>query len=247
MGSMELPGDHSIARVSSGTQPGGIARAAPSWGAQIMMSKTLWMLPAALAIAAFAGSSALADDSDTQQTHVKLYGGAAYVAPMSDSDVTFGTVTDAVQAEDQIGWNFGIEGRFTKWFGLELDYVNATQDIEFGGSVIGSTTFAPLTATFNIHVVHSTIVDFYVGPSYSYVNWGDIELNQEGQTFFSTDGLGTDSENGWGVSLGLDIGLGKHFAFTGGLRYIDVPIVVQGGGSANVNPLVGRLGVAVRF
>ena len=193
-------------------------------------------------IAALATSQAIA-----QENHVKIYGGAAYVAPMSDSDVTFGTVSDAVQAQQQIGWNFGLEGRFNDWFGIEIDYVNATQDVDFAGIDIGQTDFSPLTATFNIHVVHTTVVDFYFGPSYSYVNWGDIEFNQEGQALFSTNGLGTDSQNAWGVSLGLDIGLGKHFAFTGGLRYIDTDLELEGGPSIAVNPLVGRLGIALRF
>jgi outer membrane protein W len=200
-------------------------------------------MPACVAVACLGASSAYADED----IHVKIYGGAAYVAPMSDSDVTLGTVTDTVQAEKQVGWNFGIEGRFGKWVGLEVDYVNADEDVQFGGTTIGTANFSPLSATLNIHVVHTTIVDFYVGPSYSYVNWGDIKLNQDGQAFFSTTGLATDSSNGWGAALGLDIGFGKHFAITGGLRYIDVPLQVQGGSSVAVNPLVGRLGVALRF
>lgn len=193
-------------------------------------------------VAVAASSQAIA-----QENYIKLYGGAAYVAPLSESDITFESVSDAVQAQQQVGWNFGFEGRFNDWFGLEIDYVNATQDVDFGGMDIGSTDFSPLTATLNIHVVHTTLVDFYLGPSYSYVSWGDIELNQEGQGLFSTTGLGTDSQNAWGVSLGLDIGLGKHFAFTGGLRYIDTDLELANGPSIAVNPLVGRLGIALRF
>lgn len=197
---------------------------------------------ASLSLASVAASTAMAQD-----THFKFFGGAAYVAPLNESDVTVGSVTDAVKAQEQVGWNFGIEGRFNNWLGLEVDYVRATQDVEFGGQTIGSTDFSPLTASFNIHVVHTTVVDFYLGPSYSYVNWGDIELNQAGQGFFSTNGLGTDSANAWGINLGLDIGFGKHFALTGGLRYIDTNLDTEAGPSFAVDPLVGRLGVAFRF
>jgi hypothetical protein len=85
--------------------------------------------------------------ADDQETHFKIYGGPAYVAPMSDSDVTFGSVTETVEAEKQVGWNLGFEGRFNKWFGIEVDYVDANQDIDFGGTTIGDTNFSPLTAT----------------------------------------------------------------------------------------------------
>jgi hypothetical protein len=115
-----------------------------------------------------------------QDTHIKFYGGAAYVAPLSESDVSVGSVTDAVKAEQHVGWNFGFEGRFNDWLGLEIDYDQANQDVDYGGQSIGTTDFSPLTASLNIHVVHTTIVDFYLGPSYSYVNWGDIEFNQAG-------------------------------------------------------------------
>jgi len=188
-----------------------------------------------------------APSASAQDTHFKFYGGAAYVAPLSSEDVTVGSVTDAVQAEDQVGWNFGFEGRVIKLIGLELDYVNANQDISLDGTTIGSADFSPLTFSVNFHIVPTTIVDFYIGASYAYVSWGDIQLNQTGQTFFSTTGLATDSVNAWGVSLGLDIGLGKNFAFTAGLRYLDLPLEVTSGQSIAVNPLIARLGVAVRF
>lgn len=195
-----------------------------------------------LAVAGIAGPSVFAQD-----THFKVYGGAAYVAPMSDSDVTFGSVSDTVKTEQQVGWNLGVEGRFNNWFGVELDYVNATQDIKFGGTTIGDVNFSPLTATFDIHVVHTKIVDFYLGPSYSYVNWGDIKVNASSSGITGSSEIGTDSSHGWGVGLGIDIGLGKHFAFQGGLKYLDVSLEPRGYSSVAVNPLVGRLGIALRF
>jgi outer membrane protein W len=191
--------------------------------------------------------AAAASPAFAQDTHFKLYGGAAYVAPTSDSNVTLGTITDALKAEKRVGWNFGVEGRITKWIGVELDYVRATQDVKFGGQTIGQTDFSPLTASLNIHVVHTKIVDLYLGPSYSYVNWGTIQLNAAGEGLLSTVGLGTESSRCWGAGLGLDIGIGKHFALTGGLRYLDTDLDIQGGQSVAVKPVVGRLGVAVRF
>lgn len=50
-----------------------------------------------------------------------------------------------------------------------------------------------------------------------------------------------------GRNLGVDGRLGKHFAFTGGLRYLDLPLKTDAGDQVAVNPLIGRLGVAIRF
>jgi outer membrane protein W len=197
-----------------------------------------------LAVAGIAGPSALAEDLDT---HFKIYGGPAYVAPMSDEDITFGTVTDTLEAEAHVGWNLGIEGRFNKWFGIEVDYVNASQNVSFGGSTIGEVNFSPLTATFDIHVVHTKVIDLYLGPSYSYVNWGDIEVDADSSGVTGSSEFGTESAHGWGVSLGLDIGLGRNFAIQGGLKYLNVDLEPEGFTPVGVDPLVARLGVAFRF
>lgn len=207
------------------------------------MPKTqIFMLGVGLAVVIAVSPSAQAQD-----THVKFYAGPAYVAPLSDSDVTLGVISDTVKEEKKVGWNLGIEGRFTPWIGLEVDYVHADQDVTFGGSTIGNTTFSPLTATFNIHPVHTKVVDFYLGPSYSYVNWGEIHLNTNGGTINGSSTIGTDSTHGWGASVGLDIGLGKHFAICGGLKYLNVDLQMNNGQTADVKPLVARLNAAIRF
>lgn len=182
-----------------------------------------------------------------QDTHFKFYGGPAYIAPLSDSNVSLGDVTDSIKAEKQVGWNLGFEARWGDVMGLEVDYVNSTQDVKFGGRTIGETDFSPLTATLNFHLIHTELVDFYFGPSYSFVNWGDIELNADGRNLIDNQDLGTDSARGWGASLGVDIGLGKNFAFTGGLKYLNVDLPLSNRPNIKFNPLVARLGVAVRF
>lgn len=182
-----------------------------------------------------------------QDTHFKIYAGPAYVAPMGDSDVTLGSVTDAVEAQKKVGWNLGAELRWGELMGLELDYVNATQDVDFGGTTIGEADFSPMTVTLNFHLVHTKVIDFYVGPSYSYINWGEIHLNANGGSITGSSEIGTDSTRGWGASMGLDVGLGQHFALTGGLRYLNADLELENGPSVKVNPLVARLGAAIRF
>ncbi len=185
-------------------------------------------------------------DHDTE--HFKFYVGPAYVAPLGEEDITFSTTTDAIKNEKHVGWNFGFEGRFNRLIGLELDYVNANQEVQFGGTTIGDTTFEPLTATLNFHVIPSEHFDLYLGPSYSYVNWGDVKLNVDGSSVTGQSGeLRTDSANGWGVSLGMDIGLGEHFAIMLGAKYINVGMDFTDGGTVEVNPLMAKLALAVRF
>lgn len=185
--------------------------------------------------------------ASAQETNFKVYGGMGYVSPMGDSDVTFGSVTDSVEAEKRAGWDAGFEFR-GKLVGLEFDYMKTTHDVDFGGATIGETDFTPLTATLNFHLVHTNAVDFYLGPSYAYVNWGDVSLNGFGQsTTGSSSDVGTDSDHGWGASLGLDFGFGPHFAITGGLRYLNVDLKLDNNPAVSVNPLVARLGVALRF
>lgn len=188
----------------------------------------------------FAAAALLAPAAHAQGTHVKIYAGPAYVAPMSDGDITINAIHDTIEAEKQVGWNLGVEFRPIEKIGIEADYVNATQDVRFGGGTIGDATFSPLTATLNFHLLSTRWVDLYLGPSYSYVNWGDIHLNGGGD-------IKTDKTHSWGASIGLDVGIGKRFAICGGLKYLDVDLRLNDGQRADVKPLVARLGAAVRF
>jgi outer membrane protein W len=210
-----------------------------------MRTMQLCILGVGLAAVAVVSPAARADDDF--DTHFKFYGGPAYVASMGDSDVTFGTVEDTIENESQVGWNLGFEGRFNDWVGIELDYVHANQDVSFGGSTIGDTTFSPLTATLNVHVVHTKIFDLYLGPSYSYVNWGEIHLNANGGTITGSSEIGTDSAHDWGASLGFDVGIGKHFALGAGVKYLNVDLTMDNGQTAEVKPLMARLTAAFRF
>ena len=95
--------------------------------------------------------------------------------------------------------------------------------------------------------MHTKVVDFYFGPSYSYVNWGEIQLNANGGTITGSSEIGTDSDKGWGASLGIDFGLGKHFALGAGVKYLDVDLRMANGQTADVKPLMARLTAAFRF
>jgi outer membrane protein W len=223
-----------------------------------MAMRRLVLLVAGCSLAVAVESSANSVNAQETQTtttttttdfwRFKIYGGPAYVAPLDDSDVSFETVTDSLQAQDHVGWNLGVEARFNQLLGLELDYVNAHQDVDFGGVTIGETTFSPLTLTANLHLIPSKVVDFYVGPSFTYVNWGDIELSTSGIDIVPSGvDVGLDSETGWGLSTGIDFGLGKNFAVGAGLKWLNVDMTLGDGQSSDVEPLVARLTAAFRF
>ena len=184
--------------------------------------------------------------AQAQDVKFKVFGAAAYVSPLSSEDVTLGSVTDSIEAASQTGWDLGFEWRISKLLGLEFDYVNATQDVEFGGTTIGETDLQPLSATLNFHLIHTEVIDFYVGPTFSYVNWGNIDLNQAGQDATGALGVPTDSETAYGASVGLDIGLGKNFAIVGGVRFLKLDLATDEN-SVAVDPLISRVGVAFRF
>ena len=186
---------------------------------------------------AFGAASVRAQD---EVKHFKIFAGPAYVAPLEEDNVTFGAVTDSLASEEHIGWNLGFEGRINKLLGIELDYINSNQDLEFGGTTIGNTNFSPVTATLNFHVIAGEKFDFYLGPSYAYINWSDIELTGGTE-------LGTNSNHGWGVTVGADFYPWEHFGFYAGLRYLDANLDMDNGQSASMNPLVARLGAAARF
>ena len=88
-----------------------------------------------LALAAFQPAAAQDD------WNVKFFGAMVYVSPLGTEDVTIGSVTDSIQAANETGWEAGFEFRFAKILGLEISYLNSTNDIEFDGTTIGEVDF----------------------------------------------------------------------------------------------------------
>jgi len=192
-----------------------------------------------LALAVLGTGTALASDPPPK---FKVFGGFSYVAPLGEEDVTLGTVRDSVKASRHLGWTVGLEARFNQLMGLEFDYVNATNDVKFGGRTVGDVHMQPLSATLNFHLIPSRKVDFYIGPTVSYFIFGDVDLGSAGGGTFNTD-----NEFAGGASAGLEIGLGDTVAIMGGIRYLNVDIKPDGAPNIPVDPLFSRLGLAFRW
>jgi opacity protein-like surface antigen len=183
------------------------------------------------------------DPAAAQDNKFKIFAAASYVSPLSDDDVTVDDVTEAVEASSEIGWNIGFEWRWSELLGLEIDYLDAQHDVEVGGVVVGEVGMSPLSASLNIHLIQTKLIDFYVAPTISYVNWGDVELNELGDN----ETVSTDTETAYGVSLGLDIGLGENLAIVTGLRYLRLDVTPEDSDGISVDPLFARVGLAWRF
>src|SRR5437867_7531326 len=107
-----------------------------------------------------------------QDTHLKIFGALSRVSPLSEGDASIGGVRDSLETAAKFGWDMGVELRPGKVLGVEVDYLKATQDVEFGGTTIGKVDLAPLSASLNLHFIHTTFIDLYAAPTFSWVNWG---------------------------------------------------------------------------
>ena len=194
---------------------------------------------AALAVASAAALLTKPSNAQEEVYDFKLFGGAAYVAPLSDSSLT--GVASSVEASTEYGWELGGEWKPSNRFGLELAYLDAKHDVEADGAVIGDIRLRPLTFTANFHLVNRSAFNWYVGPTVAYIDWSDVSLGGGGN-------LAVDSETTYGISTGVDIGFGDTVALQLGLRWLDAsvesPVLPN---DVSVDPLFTRIGVAFRF
>lgn len=193
-----------------------------------------WMVLSILVIAALAIAPA-----NAQGTKYKVFAAYNYVMPTGSSDLDIDDVLENVEASDESGWSLGFEWRLGKWGGLQLDYANVSHDIVYAGGTIADTAMTPVSASFNFHLIHTRVIDFYFGPTVSYVMWDDI-TTVDGET------ISADSEWGLGLQVGADFSIIKAVAIVTGLRYVKVDVGAEGE-SIGVDPLFATVGVAFRW
>ena len=186
---------------------------------------------------AFAALSAQAQDGSSYD--FKLFGGAAYVTPLSDSSLS--GIASSVEASSEVGWEIGGEWKASDRLGIELAYFDATHDVEADGTAIGEISLRPWNFSLNFHLVDGDRISWWVGPTVSYIDWSEVELNGGGS-------LDVDSQTTFGASTGMSIGLGESFAFQAGLRWLDAsvdsPVLPD---EVDVDPLFASVGIAFRF
>jgi outer membrane protein W len=195
---------------------------------------------ASVAVAGAAAAFGAATSYAQEQTYeFKLFGGAAHIAPQSDSPLA--GVASSVEASNEYGVEIGGEWRASERFGLEVSYLDAEHDVEADGAGIATIDLRPLTVTANFHLVSRDALNWYIGPSLSYIDWSDLKLNGGGS-------LDVNGETAYGLSTGLDIGVGDNFAVSLGLRWLEASVDSDAlPGDVSVDPLFARVGVAFRF
>lgn len=198
------------------------------------MNRSICTLGALAATALFAVSPAAAGGWG-----FKLMAATTYVAPLSENQQNVGGVASAVRASNEMGYQFGAEFR-TGFIGIAFDYLHARQDIEHANAgLLGAADFNPISATLFLHVP-TPVIELYVGPTASYVNWGDLDLSTGG-----TQKL--DAKYGYGISVGGDLAIARAVAVVGGLRWLKLDAEPKGGNTIAVDPLISHIGFALRF
>lgn len=163
----------------------------------------------------------------------------AYVSPLAESDQSIGGVTDAVKASDEVGWQVGAEFR-GGMLGFALDYLKSKHDFSAAtAGVLGSTDFSPISASLLAHLP-TPMLDFYGGPTLSWVNWGELKLSDGTQQSL-------DASLGYGITVGADLPLSAKLAVGGSLRWLRLDAAASGVGDVAVDPLISNLSLSLRF
>jgi hypothetical protein len=180
-----------------------------------------------------------------QDNSFKVFVTANWISPLSSEDVTFGSVSDSISAANALGYEGGVEWRLNKIIGLEGSYLIGSNDVDFGSTNIGTLDSSAITAAINIHFLPTKYFDFWAAPVASWYHFDDFELDS------SVGGGSTtiDSQWGYGAAVGFDIGFGKTFAITAGVRYVKLSVSGDSSSvdSVDINPLISRVGLAFRF
>jgi hypothetical protein len=165
-----------------------------------MVSFTSILAAGALALAA---TGAQAQD----EYNWKVFLSGAYVEPLNDTEIS----GDDVSLSSEFGYEFGVEWRPLNRLGFEFAYLDVTQDVEVNDATFGEIDFNPMNFTVNFHIINRNAFNWYIGPTISFVDWGDLEVPGQGTADI-------DSETTYGASTGLTIGLGETFAIQFGVR-----------------------------
>lgn len=172
---------------------------------------------------------------------------ASWVSPQSDGSIDFGTTRGNVEVAGALGWSLGGEWRWTRLLGFEVDYRFVTHEIEVEGDLAGQTDISALDLSLLFHFLASDLVDLYGGPTISFMEWGDLDLDDDAEALTGGKSLDLEGKSAWGLAVGADIGVSQRLAVVLGLRWLNQEIDFGDLGEVGVFPFEGRVGLGVRW
>ena len=202
------------------------------------MLKARTAILALAAVVVFASAPAVAQDHS-----FKVFATANWISPLADDDITFEGVEDSLEGSDEFGYEAGFEWRLNKIVGIEGSYMLGSNDFELGSTDIGELDQQTITAALNLHIIPTTFFDLWIAPVASWYTFDDIDAP-------GGESVEVGSEWGYGAAVGFDIGFGKTFAITAGVRYIKLDVSGDSSGGnfdVGIDPLIARAGIAIRF
>ena len=155
----------------------------------------------------------------------------------------------------ELGIGVALEYRLSSLIGLELATVYAkTPDVDYDATGSNDTIgegpgFLPLMAGANFHLRDTANLDLYVGPRIAYVNFGNFELDIDGQS----TAFDVADEFAWGATAGLNYRFGNsRWSFVAEATHLDVDMEIteRETHETTVNsfdPLMVNLGVSYGF
>ena len=155
----------------------------------------------------------------------------------------------------ELGVSIAVEYRLTETIGLEFAALyskspDVNDESSAGGDELGEGPgFLPLLAGANFHLVNTDRFGIYVGPRVGWVNFGDFDLDIDGQNI----AYEVDDEFAWGATAGFDYQFGdSRWSFVAEATYLDVDMNISERGSGvnttnSFDPLIINLGAAYRF
>jgi outer membrane protein W len=157
---------------------------------------------------------------------------------------------DYFKAEPGYGVGASIERLFNPRVGLEVGVLIGQIDSSFLRDIdvdwasddekIG---LQMLTVGPNFHLTPDSKADVYIGPFLGYVQLDDATYRVLGSSV-RTSG---EDDFTWGAQIGLDVPTASTWAFTAGIKYLDLSYDLSNGLDLNLDPLIFAAGVAYRF
>ncbi len=205
------------------------------------------------------GASDSASSLHQDENHWRLRFNLSWVDPTGNSvstSIGHGNIHVGIGAG--AGAGLQAEYRLSPRLGIELGVLAAanfevTSRISHGsaGSGISLNGFTPFSLGLNFHLTPEHALDFYAGPQLALVTYGNDQTWWDWDLSSGGNRASTGSDWAWGLTVGLDIPLGKRgWLFNTNLRYIETDVEQSRGNvrfDGEFDPVIFSVGFGYAF